>query len=593
MSTRLFLWSALLIHTVSAFSSPRSIFQQNRPFVCATRNKNIEEQQKQNRLSKLVHIYTDYAGRLWDETSLEARERMTQSLANNTTKLIVEPVATTAPPIHDDDITTVASTNTKTTTTTATKKPRRSVGFGALMGLLVTSWVFSGNYIFTTCFTLMTILGQLEYYRMVMSTGVYPARRISVIGACSMFLTALMTPDLHQICLPMFGIYTMIWFLTMKRTPTTIPEIATTFTGMFYLGYVPSFWVRLRVLGGNREPTRLASIAGPMLRYLEQKGKILPEFVTNSVIHLPITSGAIFIFWTWLCLAFNDVGAYFMGRKFGRTKLSVISPAAAATSPNKTIEGLLGGCLLSAALAIFGAWVQKWPFPIVSGGVHGIVLGLLGFLGDLSASMLKRDAGMKDFGDLIPEHGGIMDRVDGFIWTAPYSYVSCVNIYIDMVDLQQLHYQMARVFVHFAGVANDCCVNILLLQPVVRLLIDYATLLYRLCYKQPQWTLLQTTTMEFDFVISRSTERAVGCSFATPVSVFQRSQGAQQHPFGESTTTSISYSKNNAMCYGDYSIMHRSIHMLRRLSSRPGPPLKMRLPCQGAVQRARENFGLI
>lgn len=69
------------------------------------------------------------------------------------------------------------------------KKNRRSILFGATMGAAVACWVFSGNWIFTGVFTLMTILGQLEYYRMVMNTGVYPARKISVIGASSMFLT--------------------------------------------------------------------------------------------------------------------------------------------------------------------------------------------------------------------------------------------------------------------------------------------------------------------------------------------------------------------------------------------------------------------
>ena len=72
---------------------------------------------------------------------------------------------------------------------TKKKKPRRSILFGALMGLACACWVFSGNYIFTGLFTSMTILGQLEYYRMVMNTGVYAARRISVIGAASMFVT--------------------------------------------------------------------------------------------------------------------------------------------------------------------------------------------------------------------------------------------------------------------------------------------------------------------------------------------------------------------------------------------------------------------
>jgi phosphatidate cytidylyltransferase len=56
------------------------------------------------------------------------------------------------------------------------------------------------------------------------------------------------------------------------------------------------------------------------------------------------------------------------------------------------------------------------------------MLALLGLIGDLTASMLKRDAGLKDFGDFIPEHGGIMDRVDSFIWTAPYSWLVCVHI---------------------------------------------------------------------------------------------------------------------------------------------------------------------
>jgi hypothetical protein len=91
------------------------------------------------------------------------------------------------PPVESKEVaTTVAGTESEAA---KTAKPRRSILFGALMGAVVACWVFSGNYIFTGLFTLMTILGQLEYYRMVMNTGVYPARRISVIGASSMFLT--------------------------------------------------------------------------------------------------------------------------------------------------------------------------------------------------------------------------------------------------------------------------------------------------------------------------------------------------------------------------------------------------------------------
>jgi predicted CDP-diglyceride synthetase/phosphatidate cytidylyltransferase len=146
---------------------------------------------------------------------------------------------------------------------------------------------------------------------------------------------------------------------------------------------------------------------------VQQKAETrLPSYIPQ-VVHLPITTGAIFIFWTWLCLAFSDVGAYFVGKKFGKTKLGTVAPAAGAASPNKTIEGVIGGCALSAALGMLGAWVQKWPLWALTGAVHGVILGLLGLLGDLTASMLKRDGGLKDFGDILPVRSIITIVYDG------------------------------------------------------------------------------------------------------------------------------------------------------------------------------------
>ncbi len=413
---------------------------------------------------RAVEIYTEYAGRLWNETAPAVRQKITNDKISAAIRQLQQVSKTSSSVLPSETLlkledacqsmlsAIVASTENQTASAVETlrtesdavnitvsssdiapdsvapaKKPRRSIMRGVIMGAIVAAWVFSGNYIFTGLFTLMTTVGQLEYYRMIMNTGVYPARRISVVGACSMFVTALFFPDLHQICLPLFGLYAMVWFLTMRRSVATIPEIATTFTGMFYLGYVPSFWVRIRLLGANREPTRLAPLLSPMVHFIQGKATQLPTWIPQAV-HLPITTGAIFIFWSWLCLAFSDVGAYFVGKNFGKTKLSTISPAAGAASPNKSLEGVIGGCVVSGCLGVLGAWVMRWPFFFWTGAIHGVMLALLGLLGDLTASMLKRDAGLKDFGDLIPEHGGVLDRVDSFVWSAPYSWLVCAYI---------------------------------------------------------------------------------------------------------------------------------------------------------------------
>lgn len=95
------------------------------------------------------------------------------------------------------------------------KKQSRSVLFGASMGAIVACWVFSGNFLFTSLFTAMTILGQLEYYRMVMRVGIYPARKISVVGACAMFVTvSLLYEDKHEI---------MCCFDFVSKKPYTSP----------------------------------------------------------------------------------------------------------------------------------------------------------------------------------------------------------------------------------------------------------------------------------------------------------------------------------------------------------------------------------
>ena len=109
---------------------------------------------------------------------------------------------------------------------------------------------------------------------------------------------------------------------------------------------------------------------------------------------------------TWL----NDTGAYLVGRAIGRR------PLAPRISPKKTIEGSLGGLLAAAGVGALGvAWFGLEVHPLF-GAAIGLALGALGQIGDLTESMLKRRAGVKDSGTLIPGHGGILDRIDALLF---------------------------------------------------------------------------------------------------------------------------------------------------------------------------------
>ena len=136
----------------------------------------------------------------------------------------------------------------------------------------------------------------------------------------------------------------------------------------------------------------------------------------------PASEGAALVVFPLLVTWVGDTFAYFGGRYFGKHKL------APKVSPKKTVEGALSG-LVGSALSggIFAALVlstsEALPIPVGVACVMAVLLGAVGQVGDLAESVLKREAGVKDSGTLLPGHGGLLDRFDAIFFTLPAAYV--------------------------------------------------------------------------------------------------------------------------------------------------------------------------
>jgi phosphatidate cytidylyltransferase len=130
--------------------------------------------------------------------------------------------------------------------------------------------------------------------------------------------------------------------------------------------------------------------------------------------------GAEWVLFALILVWVADIGAFFVGRRFGRTRL------APHVSPGKTWEGVVGGTFASALVAVVGSW---W-FNIPPVQFVALCLAVVAFsiVGDLTESLLKRFAGMKDSGSLFPGHGGVMDRIDSVTGAAPILFLGLVAL---------------------------------------------------------------------------------------------------------------------------------------------------------------------
>jgi phosphatidate cytidylyltransferase len=260
-----------------------------------------------------------------------------------------------------------------------------------------------GGWYFTAGFCVLVYLGQTEYFDLVKAKGIAPARKTTlavsqvmlILSAASVYLE---NPGLADAVLPIAATLICFYPIFLPKL-STIAGIASSVLGLLYAGYLPSYWIRLRLLESTQ------ATQSPLEGYWPSYWPTLTSLPTG----LSVTLLAFFCIWA------ADIGAYTVGRLFGKTRLSDISP-------KKTVEGAMFGVAGSAGVAIAGAWSLHWPYWLLSGAILGLLIGVTSLLGDLTESMMKRDAGVKDSGQLIPGHGGILDRADSYVFTAPLVY---------------------------------------------------------------------------------------------------------------------------------------------------------------------------
>ncbi len=187
-----------------------------------------------------------------------------------------------------------------------------------------------------------------------------------------------------SVIVPLF-IFVLFLQVILSNMKTNIKDIAVTFFGICY---IPLFLMFIPLLNGL------------------ENGKILIWFVLLAA-------------WG------TDIFAYIIGKTMGKHKFSKISP-------NKTIEGCIGGTIGSVILILIYAYICNTFFSLNIGylsiTIIGIILSIIGQIGDFAASSIKRYVGIKDFSNLIPGHGGMLDRIDSVIFIAPFAYFLLILI---------------------------------------------------------------------------------------------------------------------------------------------------------------------
>jgi len=259
---------------------------------------------------------------------------------------------------------------------------------------IVIALVFYRNGLpFTILVGLAAIIGLLEFYAAARKGGAHPNRLLGLAaGVLVIFFGRGLGSDLDGMArmvylVPVFTGFIMLSlaYEVFRKDRAPFVNVGVTVLGVTYVAWLFLHLIWLR----NADRTIMVG------RWESELGAWLALFVLLTA-------------WTL------DTGAYLIGRFYGTRKLAPV------LSPGKTIEGSVAGFVLAVVIAAVAAAVIRMPQP--HGLILGALIGITGQVGDLAKSGFKREVGIKDFGSVIPGHGGVLDRVDSLLFAGPVTF---------------------------------------------------------------------------------------------------------------------------------------------------------------------------
>ena len=262
---------------------------------------------------------------------------------------------------------------------------------GVIFSIIALLCLFIGGLPILGFLLVIIFLGSVEYVKILRTKGFHPSLSLilltDLVFAILIFFRRFdLLPSI--ISLAIMASFLMVLF--MGRQPYIV-NVATTVLGFLYCGWLPCHLLLIRQISADR----------------------------INAFQIGTNEGLWLVIFVFLIVVATDIGGYYFGSKFGKHKLSPV------ISPKKTVEGALGATILALIVASFGIFYTKLTL------LHALIAGLLitisSQLGDLSESLVKRDAGVKDSSNILPGHGGILDRTDGYLFALPVAYYYFVN----------------------------------------------------------------------------------------------------------------------------------------------------------------------